>query len=65
MRQGGENLVRQLNKSKDYIQGSFNSSEGIISKNVPTFIYKGVVIDVNFKRNTPTTSAAINPPFSV
>jgi len=65
MRQGGENLVRQLNKSQDYIQGSFNSSEGIISKNVPTFIYKGVVIDVNFKRNAPTTSAAITPPFSV
>ena len=65
MRQGGEDLLRQFSKGTDYIQSSFMSSEGIFNKNVPNFIYKGVVIDVNFERTAPTTTASIVPPFSV
>tara|TARA_R110000824_G_scaffold357871_1_gene545416 strand:+ start:213 stop:1952 length:1740 start_codon:yes stop_codon:yes gene_type:complete len=65
MRQGGEDLLRQFNKGTDYIQSSFASSEGIFNKNVPNFIYKGIVIDVNFDRIAPTTTASMVPPFSV
>ena len=65
MRQGGEDLLRQFNKGTDYIQSSFMTSEGIFNKNVPNFIYKGIVIDVNFERTAPTTTAGITPPFSV
>ena len=65
MRQGGEDLLRQFSKGTDYIQSSFMSSEGIFNKNVPNFIYKGVVIDVNFERTAPSTTASIVPPFSV
>jgi len=65
MRQGGEDLLRQFNKGTDYIQSSFMSSEGIFNKNVPNFIYKGIVIDVNFERTAPTTTASMVPPFSV
>ena len=63
MRQGGEDLLRQFNKGTDYIQSSFMTSEGIFNKNVPNFIYKGIVIDVNFERTAPTTTAGITPPF--
>ena len=65
MRQGGEDLLRQFNKGTDYIQSSFVSSEGIFNRNVPNFIYKGIVIDVNFERTASTTSASMVPPFSV
>ena len=65
MRQGGEDLLRQFNKGTDYIQSSFASSEGIFNKNVPNFIYKGIVIDVNFERTAATTTASMVPPFSV
>jgi len=67
MRQGGDDLFRLLNRGMDYVQTSFESSQGIITPETKlvNIIYSGVVIDVNFNLNESTTSAAFNPPFSV
>ena len=63
-RAGGQDLARQLNPSTNFVQNSFNSSQGIIS-DVPTLLFKGVVIDVDFNIVKTTTEASVIPPFSV
>ena len=67
MKQGGDDLFRLLNRGMDYVQTSFEASQGIITPDakVTTIIYSGVVIDINFSLNKSITSAAFNPPFSV
>ena len=65
MREGGEDLFRQFNRGMDYIQNSFNTAEGVIDRDPPTLLFKGVVIEVDFLTNKNTSSASINPPFSV
>ena len=64
MRLGGEDLLKQFNKSIDYVQNSFNVAEGVTSF-APTLLFKGIVIDVDFEVSKSTTSAALLPPFSV
>ena len=67
MKQGGDDLYRLLNRGMDYVQTSFEASQGIITPDakITTIIYSGVVIDINFTLNKSITSAAFNPPFSV
>ena len=67
MKQGGDDLLRMLNRGMDYVQTSFETSQGIITPETKlvNIIYSGVVIDINFNLNESTTSAAFNPPFSV
>jgi len=62
---GGTDLVRQLDRGTDFIQSAFQSSQGIVESKVPTLIFKGVVIDINFKTTSNYLQAALNPPFSV
>ena len=50
MNYGPSNIFRQLNKGTDYIQNSYNVSDGV-TKPTPTLIFKGVVIDVDFDGN--------------
>ena len=63
-RAGGQDLTRQLNPSTNFVQNSFNSSQGILN-DVPTLLFKGVVIDVDFTVVKTTTEASVVPPFSV
>lgn len=63
-RAGGQDLTKQLNPASNFVQNSFNSSQGIIS-DVPTLLFKGVVIDVDFNVVKTTTEASVIPPFSV
>ena len=65
MIEGGEDLTRQFNRGIDYIQNSFNTSEGVINRNIPTLLYKGIVIDIDFTVLKPTTTASLVPPFSI
>ena len=65
MKVGGEDLFRQLDRGMDYIQNSFNTAEGVVNNNVPTLLFKGIVIEVDFKTSKPTSEASITPPFSV
>ena len=65
MIEGGEDLTRQFNRGIDYIQNSFNTSEGVINRNIPTLLYRAIVIDIDFTVIKPTTTAALDPPFSV
>ena len=64
MNYGPSNIFRQLNKGTDYIQNSYNVSDGV-TKPTPTLIFKGVVIDVDFDAIKSTTYASAVPPFSV
>jgi len=61
---GPSNIFRQLNKGADYIQNSYNVSDGV-TKITPNLIFKGVVIDVDFGVLKSTTLASLTPPFSV
>ena len=61
---GGQDLLKQFNKGIEYAQNTFNVAEGVDSI-VPTLLFKGVVIDVNFEVSKSTISAALLPPFSV
>mgnify|MGYP000551241380 CR=1 FL=1 len=61
---GPSNTFRQLNKGTDYIQNSYNLSDGV-TKITPNLIFKGVVIDVDFGVLKSTTLASFTPPFSV
>jgi len=65
MKVGGEDLFRQLDRGMDYIQNSFNTAEGVVNNNVPTLLFKGIVIEVDFTTAKPTSEASITPPFSV
>ena len=65
MKIGGDDLVRQLDRGTDFIQTTFQSSQGIVDSKVPTLIFKGIVIDINFKTTSNYLQAAMNPPFSV
>ena len=47
MNYGPSSIQRQFNKGIDYIQNSYNISDGV-TKATPTLIFKGVVIDVDF-----------------
>ena len=61
---GPSNILRQLNKGVDYIQNSYNLSDGV-TKITPNLIFKGVVIEVDFGALKSTTYASVVPPFSV
>ena len=63
--EGGEDLSRAFDKGLDYIQNSFNTSEGVINRNQPTLLYRGIVIEIDFTTIKPTTTAALVPPFSI
>ena len=65
MIEGGEDLTRQFNRGIDYIQNSFNTSEGVLNRQIPTLLYRAVVIEIDFTVIKPTTTAALDPPFSV
>ena len=65
MKIGGDDFVRQLDRGTDYIQTAFQSSQGIVDSKIPTLIFKGVVIDINFKTTSNYLQAAMKPPFSV
>ena len=65
MRPGGDDITRQLNKGADFIQTSFQASQGIVSPITSTFIFKGVVIEVNFERLQNYLNSSMKPPFSV
>jgi len=65
MKIGGDDLVRQLDRGTDFVQTAFQSSQGIVESKIPTLIFKGVVIDINFKTTSNYLQAAMNPPFSV
>ena len=65
MIEGGEDLTRQFNRGIDYIQNSFNTSEGVLNRQVPTLLYRAIVIEIDFTAIKPTTTAAIEPPFSI
>lgn len=65
MKIGGDDFVRQMDKGTDFVQTAFQSSQGIVESKVPTLIFKGVVIDINFKTTSTYLQAAMNPPFSV
>ena len=64
MNAGPPNLTRQFNKGLDYIQSTYNVADGVIQP-TPTLIFRGVVIDVDFKALKSTTYASLIPPFSV
>ena len=61
---GPANIARQFNRGTDYIQGSYNISEGVTQIS-PQLIFKGVVIDIDFGTLKSTTYASVVPPFSV
>ena len=61
---GGLVITRQFNKGLDYIQSTYNVADGV-TQIAPTLIFKGVVIDVDFKALKSTTYASLIPPFSV
>ena len=65
MIEGGEDLTRQFNRGIDYIQNSFNTSEGVLNRQIPTLLYRAIVIEIDFIVIKPTTTAALGPPFSV
>ena len=65
MIEGGEDLTKQFNRGIDYIQNSFNTSEGVINRNIPTLLYRAIVIEIDFTVIKPTTTAALDPPFSI
>ena len=65
MKIGGDDFVRQMDRGADFVQTAFQSSQGIVESKVPTLIFKGVVIDINFKTTSTYLQAAMNPPFSV
>ena len=48
MNSGPPNILGQFNKGIDYIQNSYNVSDGV-TKITPSLIFKGVVIDVEIK----------------
>jgi len=64
MNRGPTSTFRHSNRAADYIQSSFNISEGV-TQIAPTLIFKGVVIDVDFEAIKSTTFASMTPPFSV
>ena len=64
MNAGPPNITRQFNKGLDYIQSTYNVADGV-TQIAPTLIFKGVVIDVDFKALKSTTFASLIPPFSV
>ena len=64
MNSGPTNIFRQFNKGVDYIQSTYNVSDGV-TKITPTLIYKGVVIEVDFNALKSTSLASLIPPFSV
>tara|TARA_Y100000310_G_scaffold32711_1_gene30978 strand:- start:389 stop:2008 length:1620 start_codon:yes stop_codon:yes gene_type:complete len=64
MNGGPPNISRQINKGLDYIQSSYNVADGV-TQETPTLIFKGIVIDVDFKALKSTTFASLVPPFSV
>ena len=64
MNGGPTSTFRLSNRAADYIQSSFNISEGV-TQIAPTLIFKGVVIDVDFEAIKSTTFASMTPPFSV
>tara|TARA_R110000824_G_scaffold5816_1_gene26743 strand:+ start:213 stop:1838 length:1626 start_codon:yes stop_codon:yes gene_type:complete len=64
MNNGPPNIFGQLNKGIDYIQSSYNVSDGV-TKITPSLIFKGVVIDVDLNALKSTSFASIVPPFSV
>ena len=61
---GPTNIFRQDNRSAEYIQSSFNVSEGVTQPS-PNLIFKGIVIDVDLAALKSTTFASVIPPFSV
>ena len=65
MKIGGDDFIRQMDRGTDFVQTAFQSSQGIVDSKVPTLIFKGVVIDINFKTTSNYLQAAMNPPFSV
>ena len=64
MNNGPQNIFRQFNKGTDYIQSSYNVSDGV-TKITPNLIFKGVVIEVDFNALKSTSLASLIPPFSV
>jgi len=64
MNNGPTNIFRQFNKGIDYIQSSYNVSDGV-TKLSPNLIFKGVVIEVDFDALKSTSFASVVPPFSV
>ena len=64
MNNGPTNIFRQFNKGIDYIQSSYNVSDGV-TKISPNLIFKGVVIEVDFNALKSTSFASVVPPFSV
>ena len=61
MKIGGDDFVRQMDRGADFVQTAFQSSQGIVESKVPTLIFKGVVIDINFKTTSTYLQAAMNP----
>ena len=64
MNSGPPNILGQFNKGIDYIQNSYNVSDGV-TKITPSLIFKGVVIDVDLNVLKSTSFASVVPPFSV
>ena len=64
MNSGPKNIFRQVNRGTDYIQSSYNVSDGV-TKITPNLIFKGVVIDVDLTALKSTSFASVTPPFSV
>ena len=64
MNNGPTNIFRQFNKGIDYIQSSYNVSDGV-TKISPNLIFKGVVIEVDFNALKSTSFSSVVPPFSV
>ena len=64
MNAGPTNIFGQLNKGIDYIQSSYNVSDGV-TQIAPNLIFKGVVIDVDLTALKSTSFASLVPPFSV
>ena len=65
MIEGGENLSMLFDRGLDYIHNSFNTSEGVVNRQQPTLLYRGIVIEIDFTAIKPTTTAALVPPFSI
>ena len=65
MIEGGENLSMLFDRGLDYIHNSFNTSEGVVNRQQPTLLYRGIVIEIDFTTIKPTTTAALMPPFSI
>ena len=64
MNAGPTNIFGQFNKGIDYIQSSYNVSDGV-TQIAPNLIFKGVVIDVDLTALKSTSLASLVPPFSV